>query len=103
MNSRKDKLLVIKEELTQRVEKIDKDLHSRKTSEKFDEQVVDRQNDDVLLNLKNRSQLELEMIADALLKIENKAYGICEKCQGTISAERLDAIPYAAQCKDCAQ
>jgi DnaK suppressor protein len=103
MNSRKDKLLVLREELTQRVEKIDMDLHSRQTSEKFDEQVVDRQNDDVLLNLKNRSQLELAMIADALLKIENKAYGICDKCKGTISSERLDAVPYAAQCKNCAQ
>lgn len=102
MNNRKQTLLALQTELKQKIDKIDKDLHNRKTSAKFDEQVVDRQNDDVLLNLKNQAQYELQQIERALLKIDNQEYGACEKCHEPISPERLDAIPYAALCKNCA-
>lgn len=101
MKNRQDNLLALKKELTQRVEKINKDLHSRKTSGKFSDQVVDRQNDDVLLNLKNEAEHEIEQIDHALIKIKNSLYGICEKCHGEISPERLDIVPFAATCKDC--
>jgi DnaK suppressor protein len=102
MNSRQETLLALQAELKQKIDNIDQDLHSRKTSAKFDEQVVDRQNDDVLLSLKNRAKHELAQIERALLKIENNEYGHCEKCHGAISAERLDAIPFTALCKTCA-
>ncbi|MFT6270828.1 MAG: RNA polymerase-binding transcription factor DksA [Alphaproteobacteria bacterium] len=103
MTDRIEKLLRLKEELSIRVAKIDKELHNRKTSGKFSDQVVDRQNDDVLLNLKSEAQQELEQINHALIKLENSVYGICAKCHGGISPERLDAIPFAANCKDCVE
>jgi DnaK suppressor protein len=102
MNNRKEKLLALQAELKHKIEKIDHDLHSRKTSAKFAEQVVERQNDDVLLSLKNQAQLELAQIDRALLKIANNEYGTCEKCHTAISAARLDALPYATLCKTCA-
>lgn len=102
MNNMKDTLLGLQRELSDRIAKIDKDMHSRMTSSKFSEQVVDRQNDDVLLNLKEEAQQELEQINHALLKIERNMYGTCETCHGEISAERLDAVPFAAHCKKCA-
>lgn len=97
-----DKLLALKEELSVRIEKIEADLHSRKTSSKFSEQVVEHQNDDVLLNLKSEAEEELAHIDRALLKIERDLYGSCEKCHAEISAERLNAVPFAELCKDCA-
>ena len=101
MVDRLDKLLTLKEELSARIAKIDTELHNRSTSGKFSEQVVDRQNDDVLFNLKSEAGQELEQINHALIKIENSVYGICEKCHGKISSERLDAVPFAANCRDC--
>lgn len=101
MVDRLDKLLTLKEELSARIAKIDTELHSRSISSKFSEQAVERQNDDVLLNLKSEAEQELEQINHALMKIENAVYGICEKCHGKISPERLDAIPFAAVCIDC--
>jgi hypothetical protein len=56
MIERSQKLLALKEELSNRVAKINKELHTRNTSGKFSEQVVDRQNDDVLMNLKTEAQ-----------------------------------------------
>ncbi len=102
MTNRKEKLVALKEELSLRIEKIDKDLHNRKTSSKFSDQVVDRQNDDVLLNLKSEAQEELEQIDHALLKMERDLYGACEKCHEDISGERLDALPFATHCSQCA-
>ena len=103
MHNNKQQLLVLQKEFSNRIAKIDKDLHSRLSSAKFSEQVVDHQNDDVLLNLKNEAQLELEQINHALLKIERDVYGTCEKCHSVISADRLHAIPFTAYCKNCAE
>ena len=102
MTDRKEKLLALQEELSLRISKIDQDLHSRKTSAKFSEQVVDRQNDDVLLNLKSEAEEELEQIGHALLKMERELYGACEKCHEDICPERLEALPFAALCTNCA-
>ena len=102
MTDRKQALQQLKQELTHRIDKIDADLHSRNTSAKFSEQVVGRQNDDVLRNLKNEAMSEVEQIDNALLKIERDIYGTCEKCHNLISHERLDAIPFATLCKNCA-
>lgn len=102
MTDKKEQLLALQAILQQKIEKIDNDLHNRKTSAKFDEQVVDRQNDDVLQSLKNQAQLELAQVERALIKINHNEYGICEKCHTAISAERLDAIPFTTLCKACA-
>ena len=38
------------------------------------------------------------MINRALQKIENGAYGLCEKCGETINEERLKIMPTATKC-----
>lgn len=103
MNSNQQALIKLQTELRSRIEKIDNDLHSRLTSAKFSDQVTEKQNDDVLLNLKNEASFELEQIDRALLKIQSNEYGACEKCHHPISAERLAALPFTAFCKNCAQ
>lgn len=102
MSDRKQKLVVLQNELSKRVAKIEADLHSRKTSPKFSDQAVDRRNDDVLLNLKDEAQEELVLVDKALLKLERGLYGRCEKCHEPIREERLDAVPFAALCSACA-
>jgi DnaK suppressor protein len=39
----------------------------------------------------------------ALARIEDGSYGTCEGCGRPINPARLDAIPYATSCKDCAE
>lgn len=48
-------------------------------------------------------QLEgkVEQIDEALEKLHQGTYGICESCGGPIRAERLDALPYATRCITC--
>lgn len=40
-------------------------------------------------------------IDEALKRIEDKNYGLCEKCEKHIAKIRLKAIPYAKFCKKC--
>lgn len=102
MGNIKKKLLSLQDELSTRVENIDADIQGRRTSAKFSDQVVDRQNDDVLLNLKNEAQEELVQIDRALIKLERDSYGNCEKCHKEISPERITALPFTPYCKNCA-
>lgn len=44
----------------------------------------------------------LRQVEDALQRIEQGRFGICENCQRPIGDERLDAIPYTPYCIDCA-
>ena len=56
-----------------------------------------------------RSQLadfesrELKQIDAALERVEEKRYGKCDSCNGAIGVERLRAVPYVADCIECAR
>ncbi|HEX4413450.1 MAG TPA: TraR/DksA C4-type zinc finger protein [Lacipirellulaceae bacterium] len=41
-------------------------------------------------------------IRDALARIENGKFGVCESCGKAIAPARLEAIPYTRYCVDCA-
>ncbi len=44
----------------------------------------------------------LNMVDDALERIKDGTYGVCEGCECRIPKARLNAIPYAAKCVQCA-
>jgi len=48
-----------------------------------------------------KQKKELEEINEALKKIEEGTYGICEMCDEPISEERLQIKPYAKYCIIC--
>ena len=49
-----------------------------------------------------RESAELEAIDAALRRIADGSYGKCEDCGKKIPESRLEAIPYAAVCVQCA-
>jgi len=52
--------------------------------------------------LENEAQILTE-IDDALARIDQGTYGICENCHREISRERLEAVPYTRYCIRCAR
>jgi DnaK suppressor protein len=42
-------------------------------------------------------------IEKALAKIDDGSYGICDECGGDIGHDRLEALPAATRCVDCAR
>jgi DnaK suppressor protein len=43
----------------------------------------------------------LRAIEDALTRIRNEKFGICEECGEPISNARLEAVPWTRWCRDC--
>lgn len=54
-----------------------------------------------LLRLKGREKRLLAKIDQALERIENGTFGICEQCGQDISIKRLSARPVATMCIEC--
>jgi len=79
-------------ELANRLERITKDVrHTPGLEADFEEQAVQRENDDVLANLDDKIRLELLQIESALSRFDEAVYGICGSCHKPIAAVRLDA------------
>ncbi|MDF9408066.1 TraR/DksA C4-type zinc finger protein [Pelotomaculum isophthalicicum JI] len=51
--------------------------------------------------LRENAMITLTAVNEALEKINNGTYGICDVCGGKIQIERLDAVPYTTLCRDC--
>jgi DnaK suppressor protein len=53
--------------------------------------------------LSDRERVKLQQIDDALARLDDGSYGICESCGLEIAEERLDAMPFTRLCRDCQQ
>jgi len=54
------------------------------------------------LALENRIRQELAKTEHALEKIKKGTYGLCDNCGKSIPPERLEALPQANLCMECA-
>src|SRR5215470_6227962 len=53
--------------------------------------------------LSDRERVKLQQIDDALARLDDGSYGICESCGLEIAEERLQALPFSRLCRDCQQ
>ena len=53
--------------------------------------------------LSDRERVKLQQIDDALARLDDGSYGICESCGLEIGEERLEAMPFTRLCRDCQQ
>ena len=53
--------------------------------------------------LRRRTRRKVKSLQEALTRFEEGTYGICEMCGREISAQRLEALPQARLCIECAQ
>jgi DnaK suppressor protein len=54
-----------------------------------------------MLRIRDREHKLIKKIKEALERIENDTYGICESCGEEISIKRLKARPVTTQCIEC--
>jgi len=62
---------------------------------------TDNFDQDFTLGLIENEEEELRAIDEALKKIENNTYGLCESCGVIIPKARLKALPFAKMCVKC--
>ncbi len=53
--------------------------------------------------LRRRARRKVKSLEEAVRRFEEGTYGICEVCGRQISAQRLEALPQARLCIECAQ
>lgn len=66
-----------------------------------EEQSVNDFVQDVDLALMQMKSETLKKIDQALLRLEEGTYGVCQECEAPIASARLRALPFAALCRDC--
>ena len=53
------------------------------------------------LALRDRSDQQLVLVDEALVRLDDGTFGMCVRCGQPIALERLEALPWAARCIDC--
>src|SRR4029077_18822631 len=53
--------------------------------------------------LSDRERMKIKEIDDALARLADSSYGVCESCGLEIGEERLEALPFTRVCRDCQQ
>lgn len=101
----------IRKELVARVREVM--VRYRSTVSRADEEQQERKTEELehatsdwdahLLSLLGHTERrELSQLTDAIARIDDGTYGICDVCGGAIEPGRLRALPTTATCFDCA-
>jgi RNA polymerase-binding transcription factor len=53
--------------------------------------------------LSDRERVKIKQVDDALERMDEHSYGVCESCGLEIAEERLQAMPFSRLCRDCQQ
>lgn len=97
-------LLKMKEDTLREITKAVKsgsDLSIGEPSGDIYDQASSERDRELDLLLGDREREKLRNIDEALLKIEDGEYGICEECEEEIPVGRLKIVPFARYCVKC--
>ncbi len=57
----------------------------------------------LLTRLSESQREEVRLVDEALERLDAGTFGWCRECAGEIERERLDALPFARLCAECAE
>ncbi|CEP36827.1 MULTISPECIES: TraR/DksA family transcriptional regulator [unclassified Halomonas] len=103
-NDRRIQLVELRVELLERIQRYEAHQHQRSGAldKDLEEQALEIQSDDVVDLLENEARAKLTQIEKALTRIDANVGELCEVCGGVIDIHRLQALPYATRCNECA-
>ncbi len=96
-----DQLQDLREEYATRVTKLRRDLSQAYPSDSA-EQAQARENDEVMEALLAEASNLLTQVDAAIERYQEGTYGVCTQCGEKINDARLQALPMAQACIDCA-
>ena len=91
-----------KKELEDRLERVTANVR-RGYEADSEERAQQCENNEVVDALGNDARIEIARITAALGRIDKGAYGVCKECELEIDQTRIDALPYAEYCIECAE
>ena len=54
-----------------------------------------------LFSLSNTERDLLQLVDEAIVRIETRRYGVCTACEDDMNLKRLEAVPWARLCLSC--
>ncbi len=105
LNSMRDRLLEMKNKLLSEIETELRAEREGNKDEGMDTYDLASEERDREINfiLSDRERQKIQQIDDALERISESTYGVCESCGLEIAEERLLAMPFTRLCHDCQQ
>lgn len=100
INKIKENLLAEREGLFVKLNGNDLSVDDTETPDPVD-LAVQNYSKNVMLAVSENESRQLQMVNEALQRIENEEYGVCQNCTKQINPKRLAAIPWARYCLDC--
>jgi len=104
------KLKAFREQLVQKKQEILEAYNKNKTYGKQADQdgaqdIADKASNsytkEFLFSLSNSEREMLNLVDEALGRIEGRRYGVCVVCEDEMDRKRLDAVPWAKHCISC--
>ena len=94
-----------REQLLQRLRRLRDDAAHRFDPLSADaaDRAQETENDEVLQRLEQSASTLIGEYQHAIDRIDQGRYGGCEDCGLPIEADRLEALPQASRCKECAR
>src|SRR5881398_1055833 len=96
----KEKLLAERELLIEKLKGNDLSVDDAETPDPVD-LAVRNYSKNVMLAVSENESRQLTLIDEALMRIDDNEYGVCQNCEKDISPKRLQAIPWARYCIEC--
>ncbi len=96
----RQRLMGRKDELQKLLVSLEDKLDDPK-SQDFSEHATESEFDEVYETQGREGLKEIAAIDAALDRLSNEEFAICVACGNPVSAERLDAVPHAAMCRNC--
>ncbi len=101
----KDRLIAKKQEI---LEAYTKNMsYGKEADEEGAQDIADKASNsytkEFLFILSNSERDLLQMVDEALLRIQTQRYGRCEVCEEPMDRKRLEAVPWAKRCIACQQ
>ncbi len=96
----KDRLIAERENLLNKLKENDLSIDDSETPDPVD-LAVRNYSKNVMLAVSENDSRQILLINEALERIEDEEYGLCQNCEKEINPKRLDAIPWARYCLNC--
>jgi DnaK suppressor protein len=106
LQAAREELLTERAQLVHQVEELDAEADVKNWREGgFDDDPADAGSAsferETAQSLSNHARRQLVQIDDALRRIDEGAYGTCQRCGEQIERARLEALPHAILCMNC--
>jgi RNA polymerase-binding protein DksA len=101
MEDRRTQLLQERQQVQERIAQIQGN-ERQETSNGQTDTAHEWENADVREDLLSAAEQQLRQVDAALHRIDTGTYGLCEICGEPIAEKRLDALPLATRCIECA-